>query len=76
MQRTIELEHEGRHDPTFEEVEAALDAELKSEGLKRSGDFRVTGSTVTSGGPSKFTLTFDADEPPKPGRKPANDDSE
>lgn len=64
MQRTIEVWHENRHQPTDEQIRAALGVVLLDEGLKMpKGDVQFRMVVNTSGGPSKVVAEFDDPEP-------------
>lgn len=59
----LTVEHPGTHNPTREQISNALSYELKDRGLKRAAnaDFTVKGYSVTSGGPSEFTVEVDTE---------------
>lgn len=62
MQRTIEVWHEGYHQPTPAQIKAALGVVLLDEDLKIVGDPEFVMVENTSGGPSKVRATFEGTE--------------
>lgn len=65
MQRTIEVAHPDSHEPTADQIDKAVKAELKADGLKLQGDYSLSFRSGSSGQSSKYVVTFEADEAPK-----------
>ena len=63
-QKTLTVPHAGNHAATEEQVNAALDAALKDDGVKRSkaSPVQFTVAEVTSGDSSKIVVHYDVDE--------------
>lgn len=64
-QRTLTIEHPETHEPSAQQISDALVAALAEDGLVRDGDYKVSGSVVTSGGPSTVTVNVPTAEKPK-----------
>ena len=70
-QRTITVKHEGNHEASVEQLDKALGAQLKKDGLKLEGHPSYSVQSVTSGSESVVVATFDASEAEKPAAKTA-----
>lgn len=69
MQRTIEVAHPDSHEPTADQIDKAVKAELKADGLKLQGDYSLSFRSGSSSQSSKYLVTFEADEAPKAKKK-------
>lgn len=55
-QRTLQVEHPGRHEPSPAQIANALRKVLNADGLKRDGDYRIKSYSYRSGGPSTLVV--------------------
>lgn len=62
-QHKITVDHPGTHNPTRAQMSEALTKVLSDGGLRRkaNADFTVKEFSVTSGGPSEYTLEIDTE---------------
>lgn len=68
MQRTITVDHPEAHEPTSDQLDKAVKAELKAEGLKAADGYTLRFRSGTSGQSSTYVVTFEGEEVAKPKR--------